>query len=368
MELRRAVRAVLLARLADPSVSVSDPAVALLRNAAQARLDYIVASDASAADKSRAAGLLGVIGLARLVSETQDRVAALSSTVANLQLAIELDPSNHDAKYNLELALQRGARHPAHGRRRRPEPVTGRKRLERRRRRRPGQRLLAGGMSLTILTPLGALLASGIVVPLVALLRARRKAVRVRDVLGVEQPRRRAVAAAARRARARRGAPRPRGCAARVRVDTRPNRADGCRGVRRRRRLAVDAGAAGHRLASAARACAGRGDVGPRLSSRHPRRGRHAHRPRAPAPLSEHRPGGVRGDAPALDRHREAAAAELVRDRRDIAERARDAPRASLLHAEVDRTARDRPHRRREPAGVERPPRRPASGATRRSR
>jgi hypothetical protein len=106
-ELRRAVRAVLLARLSDPSASISDPAVALLQNAAQARLDYIVASDASAADKSRAAGLLGVIGLARLVSETQDRVAALSSTVTNLQLAIELDPSNHDAKYNLELALQR---------------------------------------------------------------------------------------------------------------------------------------------------------------------------------------------------------------------------------------------------------------------
>lgn len=107
VELRRAVRAVLLARLTDPSVSISDPAIALLRNAAQARLDYIVASDASPADRSRAAGLLGVLGLARLIAETQDRVAALSSTVANLQLAIELDPSNQDAKYNLELALQR---------------------------------------------------------------------------------------------------------------------------------------------------------------------------------------------------------------------------------------------------------------------
>lgn len=107
VELRRAVRAVLLARLDDPSVSVSDPEVALLRNAALARLDAIVASDASSEDKSRAAGLLGVIGLARLVTETQDRVTALSATVANLQLAIALDPSNDDAKYNLELALQR---------------------------------------------------------------------------------------------------------------------------------------------------------------------------------------------------------------------------------------------------------------------
>ena len=50
-------------------------------------------------------------------------------------------------------------------------------------------------MSLTILTPLGALLALGIVVPLIALLRARRKAGRVRDVLGVTQPRRRTLAA-----------------------------------------------------------------------------------------------------------------------------------------------------------------------------
>jgi von Willebrand factor type A domain len=49
-------------------------------------------------------------------------------------------------------------------------------------------------VSLTILTPLGALLALGLVVPLVALVRARRKAGGVRDVLGVEQPRRRALA------------------------------------------------------------------------------------------------------------------------------------------------------------------------------
>lgn len=49
-------------------------------------------------------------------------------------------------------------------------------------------------MSLTILTPLGALLAAGLVVPLVALLHARRKATRVRGVLGVEQPGRRALA------------------------------------------------------------------------------------------------------------------------------------------------------------------------------
>jgi hypothetical protein len=107
VELRRALRSVRLARLSDQSVSVSDPQVALLRNDAQARLDAIVAGDGRAEDKSRASGLLGVIGLARLVSETQDRAVLLGATVANLQLAIALDPSNDDAKYNLELALQR---------------------------------------------------------------------------------------------------------------------------------------------------------------------------------------------------------------------------------------------------------------------
>jgi hypothetical protein len=107
VEMRRAVRSVRLARLDDPTASVSDPQLALLRNDAQARLDAIVAGGADAKQKSRAAGLLGVLGLSRLISETQDRVALLSATVANLQLAIALDPSNDDAKHNLELALQR---------------------------------------------------------------------------------------------------------------------------------------------------------------------------------------------------------------------------------------------------------------------
>jgi hypothetical protein len=105
--MRRAVRSVLLARLGDPTVSVSDPQVALLRNEAQARLDEIVANAKDRKQQSRAAGLLGVIGLARIQTETQDRAALIGATVAALQLAIALDPKNDDAKYNLEYALQR---------------------------------------------------------------------------------------------------------------------------------------------------------------------------------------------------------------------------------------------------------------------
>jgi hypothetical protein len=50
-------------------------------------------------------------------------------------------------------------------------------------------------MSLSILTPVGALLAIGLVVPLVAMLRARRRAGRVREGLGVASPARRSLVA-----------------------------------------------------------------------------------------------------------------------------------------------------------------------------
>lgn len=49
-------------------------------------------------------------------------------------------------------------------------------------------------MSLTVITPLGALLVLGVAVPLMAMLRARRKAGNVRAVLGVAEPGRRALA------------------------------------------------------------------------------------------------------------------------------------------------------------------------------
>ncbi len=103
---RRAVRAVRLSRLDD--ATVSDPDLALRRNEAQARLEAIASADGDPSRRSRAANLLGVLGLARLVTETQERAALLQAAIASLQLAIALDPSNDEAKFNLELAQQRG--------------------------------------------------------------------------------------------------------------------------------------------------------------------------------------------------------------------------------------------------------------------
>jgi hypothetical protein len=108
VQFRLALRALRGAHLDDPTAYISDPRIALRRNEAQARLEAVVARDPLRSRRSRAAGLLGVLGLARFVTETQDREALLSSTVLNFRRAIDLDPSNDEAKVNLELAYQRG--------------------------------------------------------------------------------------------------------------------------------------------------------------------------------------------------------------------------------------------------------------------
>ncbi len=103
---REALRAFRLARLED--ATVSDPQLAIARNEAQARLEAFVGAPGDPERRSRAAGLLGALGLARLVSETQQRDVLLQYTLTSLERAIALDPGNGDAKLNLELALQRG--------------------------------------------------------------------------------------------------------------------------------------------------------------------------------------------------------------------------------------------------------------------
>ena len=106
VEFREALRALRAARLED--LTVSDPEVAVLRNEAQARLEAIAGAPGDAQRRSRAAGLLGVLGLSRLVSETQQRDVLLQYTLTSLERALTLDPDNDEAKLNLELAHQRG--------------------------------------------------------------------------------------------------------------------------------------------------------------------------------------------------------------------------------------------------------------------
>jgi hypothetical protein len=107
LEFRSAVRAMRGARLDEPILT--DPELALRRQDAQSRLEAIVTGDMDPVRRSRAANLLGALGLARLTSDSQDRAATIVSVLSNLRLALELDPTNDDAKYNLELALARSS-------------------------------------------------------------------------------------------------------------------------------------------------------------------------------------------------------------------------------------------------------------------
>ena len=103
---RLAVRALRLGRL-DLGIT-SDPALALRRGEARARLQEIAGEAGDRRRRSRATGLLGVIALASAISEARDQAAYMQDATAAFQTAIELDPDNREAKANLELALQRG--------------------------------------------------------------------------------------------------------------------------------------------------------------------------------------------------------------------------------------------------------------------
>jgi len=94
-------------------LTVSDPALALRRTATAEQLESIVVRDPDLRLRSRASTLLGVLSVAAWnftpQTTTQDRSELLLSAIASFEQAIALDPDNDDAKYNLQLMLQRGS-------------------------------------------------------------------------------------------------------------------------------------------------------------------------------------------------------------------------------------------------------------------
>jgi len=111
---RRAVRAMRLGKLED--TRSFDTEVLIQRAEAQAQLEAIAAGDGDLTRRSRAMTLVGVILLATPVTASEEQRAALKAAVRHLRTAIELDPDNNDAKFNLEFALrQRSAGLSARG-------------------------------------------------------------------------------------------------------------------------------------------------------------------------------------------------------------------------------------------------------------
>jgi len=104
LALRKAVRSLELSSLG--SRAQYKPQLIVQRADAEARLQTLASGGGDRTQRSRAAGLLGVLQLASPTSNPQQRSAFLLKAVANLQKAIQLDPSNDEAKYNLEVALR----------------------------------------------------------------------------------------------------------------------------------------------------------------------------------------------------------------------------------------------------------------------
>ena len=109
---REMLRVLRQSKLLD--LTVSDPTLAIKRTELAERLESIVVHNPDPALRSRASSLLGVLAIVSWSStppqgtEQLDRSELLLAAVASFEQAIALDPENDDAKYNLQLMLQRG--------------------------------------------------------------------------------------------------------------------------------------------------------------------------------------------------------------------------------------------------------------------
>ena len=107
LRFRQAVRALRLSQRDKPTDSSPD---AILRRAkAQKLLQQVSDNDPDPRRRSRALSLLSVLMLSTPAADQEERATTQRIALANLQKAIETDPANDEAKYNLEVVLRRRA-------------------------------------------------------------------------------------------------------------------------------------------------------------------------------------------------------------------------------------------------------------------
>jgi hypothetical protein len=107
LRFREAVRALRLSQRDEPTDSSPD---AVLRRAkAQKLLEQVSTRDPDRRRRSRALSLLSVLLLSTPAADQEERATTQRIALANLQRAIETDPTNDEAKYNLEVVLRRRA-------------------------------------------------------------------------------------------------------------------------------------------------------------------------------------------------------------------------------------------------------------------
>ena len=117
LEFRRALRLVRASSLDD--ATVSDPNLAVRGPTRPSCSSRSSPHDPDPARSSRAANLLGVISLAAYNAaptgaSSEDRSELLLNAIASFEQAIELDPGNDEAKYNLQVMLGARAGSAAH--------------------------------------------------------------------------------------------------------------------------------------------------------------------------------------------------------------------------------------------------------------
>jgi hypothetical protein len=99
---RRALREFRLGRPLEP---VFTTAATTHRVQAQIALTDVVATPRHATRASQAANLLGVLGFAMATQDVGQRATFLNNAITAFREAIALDPTNDDALFNLEYAL-----------------------------------------------------------------------------------------------------------------------------------------------------------------------------------------------------------------------------------------------------------------------
>ncbi len=107
LKFREAVRALRISQRDEPTDS--RPEAILRRAKAQKLLQDVASNDPDAARRSRAMSLLSVLLLSTPAADQDERATIQRVALANLQKAIETDPTNNEAKYNLEVVLRRRA-------------------------------------------------------------------------------------------------------------------------------------------------------------------------------------------------------------------------------------------------------------------
>jgi hypothetical protein len=99
---RRALREFRLGRPLEP---VFTTAATTHRVQAQIALTDVVATPGDASRESQAANLIGVLGFAMATQDVGQRSTFLNNAVTAFRQSIALDPTNDDALFNLEYAL-----------------------------------------------------------------------------------------------------------------------------------------------------------------------------------------------------------------------------------------------------------------------